>query len=68
MLSVSGEASIDGGLQATLHEVVETLAPLDRTPCSPGERQSAAPVIAAAQNGKVTCRDEVAAPETRAPV
>jgi hypothetical protein len=41
MLPVSGEASIDGGLQATLHEVVETLAPLDRTPCSPGERQSA---------------------------
>ena len=28
-------------LQDILHEVVETLAPLDRTPCSPGERQAA---------------------------
>src|SRR3954454_20385840 len=26
---------------AILHEVVETLAPLDRTPCSPGERRAA---------------------------
>ncbi len=30
-----------GSLQDVLHEVVETLAPLDRTPCSPGERQAA---------------------------
>jgi Zn-dependent M28 family amino/carboxypeptidase len=31
----------DRSLEAVLHEVVETLAPLDRTPCSPGERQAA---------------------------
>jgi hypothetical protein len=31
------EARLDG----VLHEVVETLAPLDRTPCSPGERAAA---------------------------
>jgi hypothetical protein len=37
MLPVMGEEPI----LATLHEVVETLAPLDRTPCSPGERQAA---------------------------
>jgi hypothetical protein len=37
MLSVSG----DHGMEAVLREVVETLAPLDRTPCSPGERQAA---------------------------
>jgi hypothetical protein len=28
-------------LEGTLREVVETLAPIDRTPCSPGERQAA---------------------------
>ncbi len=28
-------------LEAVLREVVETLAPIDRTPCSPGERQAA---------------------------
>jgi hypothetical protein len=28
-------------LEVTLREVVETLAPLDRTPCSPGEREAA---------------------------
>jgi hypothetical protein len=28
-------------LEATLREVVETLAPIDRTPCSPGEREAA---------------------------
>ncbi len=28
--------------EGTLREVVEALAPLDRTPCSPGERQAAA--------------------------
>ncbi len=33
----AGEAS----LQAVLHEVVERLAPLDRAPCSPGEREAA---------------------------
>jgi hypothetical protein len=31
----------DAWLDGVLHEVVETLAPLDRTPCSPGERQAA---------------------------
>jgi hypothetical protein len=29
------------GLEATLREVVETLAPLERPPCSPGERAAA---------------------------
>ena len=39
--------SVDGGtrdgawLDGVLHEVVETLAPIDRTPCSPGERAAA---------------------------
>lgn len=28
-------------LEPTLREVVETLAPIDRTPCSPGEREAA---------------------------
>jgi hypothetical protein len=28
-------------LEATLREVVDTLAPIDRTPCSPGERRAA---------------------------
>ena len=28
-------------LQSTLHEVVEKLAAIDRTPCSEGERQAA---------------------------
>jgi hypothetical protein len=37
MLSVTG----DQGMEAVLREVVDTLAPLDRTPCSPGERQAA---------------------------
>jgi hypothetical protein len=29
------------GLETTLREVVDTLAPLERSPCSPGERQAA---------------------------
>jgi hypothetical protein len=33
----AGSADID----STLHEVVETLAPIERTPCSPGERAAA---------------------------
>lgn len=37
MLTAAGSAAIE----ATLREVVETLAALDRTPCSPGERQAA---------------------------
>src|SRR6516165_1923747 len=43
MLSVS--TSVNGldhaHLEAVLREVVETLAGIDRTPCSPGERQAA---------------------------
>lgn len=31
----------DASLHGVLREVVETLAPIDRTPCSPGERQAA---------------------------
>jgi Peptidase family M28 len=38
MLSVSTDRD---SLQRTLHEVVETLAAIDRAPCSPGERQAA---------------------------
>ncbi len=38
MLPVSGHERIE----EVLREVVETLAPLDRTPCSPGEREAAA--------------------------
>jgi Peptidase family M28 len=30
------------GVEATLREVVEALAPIERSPCSPGERQAAA--------------------------
>ena len=43
MLPVSDlESELDeGALGDILHEVVETLAPIDRTPCSPGERQAA---------------------------
>ncbi len=42
MLSVSErERDSDGFLDGVIREVVETLAPLDRTPCSPGERQAA---------------------------
>jgi hypothetical protein len=40
---VSGEATEieERSLDAILHEVVETLAPIDRTPCSRGEREAA---------------------------
>jgi hypothetical protein len=43
MLPVSSDQSrLDGvSLDGVLREVVETLAPLDRTPCSPGEREAA---------------------------
>lgn len=40
MFSVSAD-SAQSTLEDTLREVVETLAPIDRTPCSPGERQAA---------------------------
>jgi Peptidase family M28 len=43
MLPVSSNpvGETDAALHQLLHEVVETLAPLDRTPCSPGEREAA---------------------------
>ncbi len=45
MNSAAGAAAPDltprPEIEATLREVVETLAPLDRTPCSPGERAAA---------------------------
>jgi hypothetical protein len=45
MSSASGPAAADldsaAGIEATLHEVVETLAPLERPPCSAGEREAA---------------------------
>ena len=49
------------GLEAVLREVVETLAPIDRTPCSPGERQAAewlAARLAAVDGVEVALRDE----------
>jgi len=36
-----GTTARAGELEATLREVVERLAPLERTPCSPGEREAA---------------------------
>ncbi|HEY3960352.1 MAG TPA: M28 family peptidase [Solirubrobacteraceae bacterium] len=40
--SLSSPTSVDPAtLENALREVVETLAPLDRTPCSPGEREAA---------------------------
>jgi hypothetical protein len=49
------------GLEGVLREVVETLAPIDRTPCSPGERQAAewlAGRLAAVEGVEVSLRDE----------
>ncbi len=40
-MSAAGAHEVDVALEALLREVVETLAPLDRTPCSPGERAAA---------------------------
>lgn len=37
----TGQALYDPSAMSVLHEVVETLAPIDKTPCSPGERQAA---------------------------
>ena len=37
----SGSRLASESLEATLHEVVETLAAIERPPCSPGERQAA---------------------------
>jgi hypothetical protein len=43
MLSVNADPSQreERALERVIREVVETLAPLDRTPCSPGEREAA---------------------------
>ena len=35
------ESQTGDGIEATLREVVEALAPIERSPCSPGERQAA---------------------------
>ncbi len=41
-MSVEPPSILDAkSLDAVLREVVETLAPIDRTPCSPGEREAA---------------------------
>jgi peptidase M28-like protein len=40
-LTAPARASLSPDLDELLHEVVETLAPIDRPPCSPGERQAA---------------------------
>jgi hypothetical protein len=48
-------------LEAVLREVVETLAPIDRTPCSPGERRAAdwlAGRLAAVEGVEVSLQDE----------
>src|SRR4051812_32229629 len=57
MLSVIGE----GPMQEVLREVVKTLAPLDRTPCSPGEREAAewlAARLRAVEGVSVSLEDE----------
>ncbi len=57
MLPVRGER-----LEEVLREVVETLAPLDRTPCSPGEREAAewlAARLRAVEGVSVALEDEV---------
>lgn len=44
MFSVNGRFSEETSAEstaATIREVIQTLAPLDRTPCSPGEREAA---------------------------
>jgi hypothetical protein len=62
MLPVSEEDQPDRqSLRQTLREVVETLAPLDRTPCSPGERQAAewlARRLGAIEGVEVSLEDE----------
>ena len=40
-LASQNERSTGASLEGVLREVVETLAAIDRTPCSPGERQAA---------------------------
>jgi hypothetical protein len=60
--SSAGEAGLDRTtLRALQREVVETLAPLDRTPCSAGERQAAewlAARFAAIEGVEVQLEDE----------
>ncbi len=41
LVSPSSAFTRRAGIEQTLHEVVETLAPIERTPCSPGERAAA---------------------------
>jgi hypothetical protein len=51
----------DDVIQAVLHEVVETLAPLERRPCSPGEREAAewlAARLSAVDGVSVSIEDE----------
>ncbi len=40
-MSDQATAARTAGIEQTLHDVVETLAPIERTPCSPGERAAA---------------------------
>ncbi len=40
-VSSNGSDSAHPTIESTLREVVEKLAPIDRTPCSPGEREAA---------------------------
>jgi hypothetical protein len=63
MLPVSGQDTPSEGrsLRETLEEVVETLAPVDRTPCSQGERDAAEWLgrrLAAIEAVEVTLEDE----------
>jgi hypothetical protein len=63
MLPVSSERTVTESalLASVLHEVVETLAPIDRTPCSAGERQAAewlAARLRAVAGVDVTLEDE----------
>jgi Zn-dependent M28 family amino/carboxypeptidase len=63
MLSVSsdGQRSDERRLDAVLREVVEALAGIDRTPCSPGERQAAewlASRLGSIPNTSVALEDE----------
>jgi hypothetical protein len=63
MLPVSGQDTQPEGrsLRETLREVVETLAPVDRTPCSQGERDAAEWLgrrLAAVEGVEVSLEDE----------
>ncbi|HEY2768749.1 MAG TPA: M28 family peptidase [Solirubrobacteraceae bacterium] len=55
------EPDLAKGIDATLREVVETLAPIERPPCSPGERQAAewlASRLRAVEGVRVELEDE----------